>query len=118
MRETQQASKTSSRLRSDIDAGKGRDKIAYPDPAAAPLGTDDEAAGTPVTEMQAQCAHQNEICDRSGQNMDGDKNNSLGPKSRAGQGRSDSKPPKPRLGPLILGLALLVLILLAASLFA
>jgi hypothetical protein len=33
------------RLRADIDAGRTGDKIPWPDPAAAPLGTDDEAAG-------------------------------------------------------------------------
>ncbi|GLK73966.1 hypothetical protein KHC23_00970 [Ancylobacter dichloromethanicus] len=33
------------RLRDDIDAGSTRDKVAFSDPAAAPLGTDDEAAG-------------------------------------------------------------------------
>lgn len=32
------------RLRADIDAGRTGDKVAYPDPAAAPLGADDEAA--------------------------------------------------------------------------
>lgn len=32
-------------LRQDIDSGKTGDKVAYPDPAAAPLGSDDEAAG-------------------------------------------------------------------------
>ncbi|MFZ5779947.1 MAG: hypothetical protein ACOY4R_07035 [Pseudomonadota bacterium] len=36
------------RLRSDIDAGKTGDKTPGIDPAAAPLGTDEEAAGTPV----------------------------------------------------------------------
>jgi hypothetical protein len=36
---------TASQLRAAIDAGQTRDKINYPDPAAAPLGTDDEAAG-------------------------------------------------------------------------
>jgi hypothetical protein len=35
------------RLRSDIDGGRTGDKVPFPDPAAAPLGTDDEAAGTP-----------------------------------------------------------------------
>jgi len=40
---------TVERLRRDIDLGKTRDKVPFPDPAAAPLGTDDEAAGTPVT---------------------------------------------------------------------
>lgn len=33
------------RLRDDIDSGKTGDKIPFPDPAAAPLGTDDEAGG-------------------------------------------------------------------------
>lgn len=32
-------------LRADIDSGRTGDKVAYPDPAAAPLGADDEAAG-------------------------------------------------------------------------
>lgn len=33
------------RLRATIDAGATGEKINHPDPAAAPLGTDDEAAG-------------------------------------------------------------------------
>lgn len=33
------------RLRADIDSGRTGDKVDWPDPAAAPLGTDDEAAG-------------------------------------------------------------------------
>ena len=40
--------KTTEQLRHDIDTGKTGDKIPFPDPAAAPLGTDEEAAGTPV----------------------------------------------------------------------
>lgn len=44
-----EAPATVERLRRDIDLGKTRDKVAFPDPAAAPLGTDDEAAGTPAT---------------------------------------------------------------------
>jgi hypothetical protein len=32
-------------LRHEIDRGMTGDKVDYPDPAAAPLGTDDEAAG-------------------------------------------------------------------------
>ena len=47
-------------LRGQIDAGRGRDKVAYPDPAAAPLGTDDEAAGTPITEEQLEMARAQE----------------------------------------------------------
>jgi succinate dehydrogenase / fumarate reductase cytochrome b subunit len=37
------------RLRAAIDAGRTGDKVAFPDPAASPLGTDDEAAGKPDT---------------------------------------------------------------------
>ena len=36
------------RLRADIDAGRTGDKRPGEDPAAAPLGTDEEAAGTPI----------------------------------------------------------------------
>jgi len=36
-------------LRSQIDQGSTADKVDFPDPAAAPLGTDSEAAGAPVT---------------------------------------------------------------------
>lgn len=43
---------TSDRLREDIDRGAAADKVAFLDPAAAPLGTDDEAAGTPPTREQ------------------------------------------------------------------
>ena len=35
-------------LRSDIDRGRTGDKVEASDPAAAPLGTDEEAAGTPL----------------------------------------------------------------------
>lgn len=51
---------TAAPLRGDLDAGHGRDKVNYPDPAAAPLGTDDEAAGTPITEEQLQMARAQE----------------------------------------------------------
>ncbi len=34
-------------LRAAIDSGKTGDKVAFPDPAAAPLGTDAEAGGAP-----------------------------------------------------------------------
>jgi hypothetical protein len=35
------------RLRHEIDAGVGGDKVPFPDLAASPLGTDDEAGGVP-----------------------------------------------------------------------
>lgn len=52
---------TSDRLRDDIDHGAAGDKKGFPDPAAAPLGTDDEAAGTPPTARQREMAHDAEI---------------------------------------------------------
>lgn len=39
---------TVDQLRHDIDSGKTGDKLAAKDPSAAPLGSDDEAAGTPA----------------------------------------------------------------------
>lgn len=36
---------TGEQLRADIDAGRTGDKVAFPDPAAAPLETDAEAGG-------------------------------------------------------------------------
>jgi len=36
-------------IRADIDGGRTGDKVAAIDHAAAPLGTDEEAAGTPVS---------------------------------------------------------------------
>ena len=40
---------TAQELKGAIDAGRTGDKVAFDDPGAAPLGTDDEAAGTPDT---------------------------------------------------------------------
>lgn len=40
------------KLRQDLDSGVGADKVSFPDPAAAPLGTDDEASGHPITPEQ------------------------------------------------------------------
>jgi hypothetical protein len=42
---SQRDSATTEQLRRDIDRGLTGDKIPAEDPAAAPLGTDDEAAG-------------------------------------------------------------------------
>jgi hypothetical protein len=38
---------TLEQLRADIDSGRTGAKVSAPDPAMAPLGTDDEAAGSP-----------------------------------------------------------------------
>jgi hypothetical protein len=55
------------RLRQSIDRGEGADKIDYPDPAAAPLGTDDEAGGHPVTQEQLDMALAGETRSKGGQ---------------------------------------------------
>lgn len=52
---------TADRLRDEIDRGGAADKVAVTDPAAAPLGTDDEAAGTPPTAEQVQRARDQEL---------------------------------------------------------
>lgn len=41
------------RERMRIQQGEMRDKVAYPDPAAAPLGTDAEAGGNPMPRSAA-----------------------------------------------------------------
>lgn len=43
---------TTDQLRDRIDSGQTGEKVAMPDPAAAPLGTDAEAGGMPPTEAE------------------------------------------------------------------
>ena len=45
---SKQSGATTEQLRDDIDQGRTGDKVRFPDPAVAPLGTDEEAAGTPI----------------------------------------------------------------------
>jgi hypothetical protein len=52
---------TAARLRYEIDRGRGGDKVDGSDPAAAPLGTDDEAGGAPPTPAQIKQAYAYEI---------------------------------------------------------
>src|SRR5690349_2280764 len=52
---------TTDRLKADIDSGRLGDKIAFPDPSAAPLGTDDEAAGSPPTPERVAEAREGEL---------------------------------------------------------
>jgi len=62
LRDTRTATDGSvSRLRAAIDSGRTREKINWPDPAAAPLGTDEEAAGTPVHAYVGQTTAEREI---------------------------------------------------------
>lgn len=48
-------------LRGSIDRGHTRDKVDHPDPAAAPLGTDDEAAGAAPSPARVRQAAETEI---------------------------------------------------------
>ncbi len=50
-------------LRHEIDRGRTGDKVDVPDPAAAPLGTDEEAAGTPVPSEAIHLARKTERAD-------------------------------------------------------
>lgn len=43
---------TTDQLRNAIDSGATGDKVGFPDPAAAPLGTDAEAGGYPPTHQE------------------------------------------------------------------
>jgi hypothetical protein len=52
---------TTDQLRGEIDAGRAGDKNAHTDPAAAPLGSDDEAAGRPATQDEIATARQEEV---------------------------------------------------------
>ena len=52
---------TADRLRHDIDRGRSGDKVPHPDPAAAPLGTDDEAGGHSPRPHQVQAAAATEL---------------------------------------------------------
>lgn len=47
---------TTQQLKGDIDAGRMGDKVPGWDPGLSPLGTDDEAAGTPNTPEQVAVA--------------------------------------------------------------
>jgi hypothetical protein len=51
---------TVDQLGADVDRGRTGDKVAGSDFAAAPLGADEEAAGTPVSSQQATAAQLHE----------------------------------------------------------
>jgi len=52
---------TTDQLRIAIDQGEGGDKVDAADPAAAPLGTDDEAGGSPESAAQVRLAAAQEV---------------------------------------------------------
>jgi hypothetical protein len=47
-RSNQNPTTNAAQLRGKINSGETGDKVPFPDPAAAPLGTDDEAGGAPM----------------------------------------------------------------------
>jgi hypothetical protein len=51
---------TSAMLKGDIDSGRTGDKMPVFDPGLSPLGTDDEAAGTPPSAFRLALARHNE----------------------------------------------------------
>ena len=50
--------RTAQQVRGDIDRGRTGEKVDFPDPAAAPLGTDSEAAGEPLQTQEAASNYQ------------------------------------------------------------
>lgn len=48
-----------SEARHATDSGKTRDKVDHPDPAAAPLGTDEEAGGARTSEEDIAASEDN-----------------------------------------------------------
>jgi len=66
-RQGQRPVETTEQLRIAIDRGRSGDKVDAADPAAAPLGTDDEAAGTPNTKEQVRLASLHELDRRPSQ---------------------------------------------------
>ena len=62
---------TTDQLRADIDGGRTRDKVAGADPADAPLGTGEEAAGTPIGPAAVATARQQEVRGAARTNEDG-----------------------------------------------
>lgn len=94
-------------LKDDIDNGRTGDKVGGFDPGAAPLGTDDEAAGTPVpSEAVAQARAE----ERSNGLGEGARRNgaepSLQPDGAGGSG--------PRVAPALLGAVVGVLMIVGA----
>ena len=58
-------------LKGAIDSGRTGDKVASKDPGAAPLGTDDEAAGTPDSAQRVALAMAQELRSGSGNQSNG-----------------------------------------------
>ena len=64
---------TVEQLRRGTDQGRTRDKVPGFDPAAAPLGADEEAAGTPVSPERVAIDRENSVDEGPRNNEDGAK---------------------------------------------
>jgi hypothetical protein len=92
---------TADALRHSLDRGRGGDKTDFADPAAAPLGTDDEASGHPPGREQLRMAAAAELA------------------ARPDEGQRDRRTPGERLnGGSMLPLVLLVVLVVVALLVA
>jgi cobalamin biosynthesis Mg chelatase CobN len=81
-------SPTTDRLRKDIDRGRAGDKIGFPDPSAAPLGTDAEAGGTAPGPGARRTAHEQEVGREDGPTAAvGPRPVSMEPRRAGGSGR-------------------------------
>lgn len=87
---------TTDQLRDDIQSGRTGDKVPGFDPAAAPLGTDDEAAGAPPSPQTVQAAR---IQEQAGP-ADGGRPNASTPEMQP-----DGRPPATDKGMLLGALA-------------
>lgn len=61
-------SPTTAQLKGDIDSGRTGDKVEVSDPGLSPLGTDDEAAGTPAEPHRVRLARRLEGAQRWAKN--------------------------------------------------
>jgi hypothetical protein len=72
---------TTAQLRDAIDRGRTGSKVPFQDPAAAPLGTDEEAAGTPPAPAAIRQAMRHEVLSRGRHKASGrDANAAMGVK--------------------------------------
>jgi hypothetical protein len=69
---------TTAQLRDAIDRGRTGSKVPFEDPAAAPLGTDEEAAGTPPSPEAIRTAMRNEVKNRGRHYSGRDANAAMG----------------------------------------
>jgi hypothetical protein len=87
---------TSAQLKHDIDSGRTGDKVAGFDPGAAPLGTDDEAGGAPMSPEAIAHARAME----TGRGIDSSTSNAAQPELQP-----DARMKKPKLAlPVVLGI--------------